>query len=168
MRANRLRLTWQPGNLSVQGNGPLQSTRYAVTSLLSCARFDNLQRFGSSITAKLDWVPDGDKVSDFRLLYDPQPTNSSYTSFDICGQPPSPPAVVAGVATWFTSYIPSVVPTLPVVNDPVFPDGAVRLENWEVLGGATMARTERSYRQRQGPVEVFASDRFILFHTPGL
>lgn len=168
VRANRLRLTWQPGNLSVLGNGPLQSTRYAVTSLLSCARFDNLQRFGSSIAAKLDWVPDGDRVSDFRLLYDPQPTNSSYTSFDICGQPPSPPVVVAGVASWFTSYVPSVSPTLPVVNDPAFPDGAVRLENWEVLGGATMARTERSYRQRQGPVEVFASDRFVLFHTPGL
>jgi hypothetical protein len=167
VRANRLRLEWVPGSLTVRGNGPLQSTRYAPTSLLACARFENPQRFGSSVTAKLDWRFEGERVTDFKLLYDPQPTNSSFTSVDTCGRPPAPPVTITGL-TWSTSYIPAVAPTLPIASDEAFPDGAYRLENWEVLGGATMARTERSYRQRQGPVEVFASDRFILYHTPGL
>jgi hypothetical protein len=167
-RANRLRLAWVPGTLLVQGNGPLQSTRYAVTSLQPCVRVDNLQRIGSSIAAKIGWKLDGEQVSDFTLLYSPEPTGSSHTVQSICTSPPPPPQTVPGVLSWSTAYFPAVAPTLPIAADESFPDGAYRLENWQVLGGATMARIERNYRERSGPVEVFASDRFILYHTPGL
>lgn len=164
VQALKLKLKWTHANLSFSATPVvLQSMYFDVSSKRNCIAAVNATRIGSTFGAsEFGFVPAGESVQDFRLVFDAGLTGSWFQARDTCTSPPQTSPLQLQLNHGM-AYGPVRVATAAVPTD------AWTVTGWTVQRATVMAtKAERVTYQFDARTSLYYDDRWELQHMPGL